>query len=202
MEVIMHAAMLAFGLILPLGVQNVFVFNQGMMQPNLIRALPAVITAGLCDTLLIGAAVGGISLVLLQWPLLAGVLYACGGLFLLYMAWSVWRSTGASNAAPKLIAPGRQILFAASVSLLNPHALLDTVAVIGTSSLQYDGKERLLFAIVAAAVSWIWFFGLAGAGRWVGGSDRSGWVGWWFNRLSAAVMFAMGIMMLWKWMAV
>ena len=34
---------------------------------------------------------------------------------------------------------GRQVAFAASVSILNPHALLDTVAVIGTSSIQYAG---------------------------------------------------------------
>ncbi|HBU81024.1 MAG TPA: lysine transporter LysE [Paenibacillus sp.] len=198
MGVIIHAMVLAFGLILPLGVQNVFIFNQGMSQRSYTRALPAILTAGISDTLLIGAAVGGVSLILLQWPLLATVLYAGGSLFLLYMAWSIWRSSGPANGSAAVLSAGGQIAFAASVSLLNPHALLDTVAVIGTSSLQYDGQARIYFAITAAAVSWIWFLGLAGAGRLIGRADHTGQVSVFFNRLSAVVMVGMAGMMLWK----
>ncbi|SEK52185.1 LysE/ArgO family amino acid transporter [Paenibacillus sp. OK003] len=198
MGVIIHAVVLAFGLILPLGVQNVFIFNQGMSQRSYARALPAIVTAGLSDTLLIGAAVGGVSLILLQWPLLASLLYAGGSVFLLYMAWSIWRSSGPANSSAAVLSAGRQIAFAASVSLLNPHALLDTVAVIGTSSLQYEGVARFYFAITAALVSWVWFLGLAGAGRLVGRTDRTGRVSVFFNRLSAIVMVGMAGMMLWK----
>lgn len=198
MGVIIHAVVLAFGLILPLGVQNVFIFNQGMSQRSYARALPAIVTAGLSDTLLIGAAVGGVSLILLQWPLLANVLYAGGSVFLLYMAWSIWRSSGPANSSAAVLSAGRQIAFAASVSLLNPHALLDTVAVIGTSSLQYEGMTRFYFAITAAVVSWVWFLGLAGAGRLVGRTDRTGRISIFFNRLSAVVMVGMAGMMLWK----
>lgn len=39
-EAIIHGIILAFGLIIPLGVQNVFVFNQGASQPNIWRAPP------------------------------------------------------------------------------------------------------------------------------------------------------------------
>jgi L-lysine exporter family protein LysE/ArgO len=198
MGVIIHAVVLAFGLILPLGVQNVFIFNQGMSQRSYARALPAILTAGFSDTLLIGAAVGGVSLILLQWPLLASVLYAGGSLFLLYMAWNIWRSSGPANGSAAVLSAGRQIAFAASVSLLNPHALLDTIAVIGTSSLQYEGVTRFYFAITAAAVSWVWFLGLAGAGRLIGRTDRTGRVSVFFNRLSAVVMVGMAGMMLWK----
>lgn len=198
MSVIIHAVVLAFGLILPLGVQNVFIFNQGMSQRSLLRALPAVVTAGISDTLLIGAAVGGVSLILLQWPLLAGVLYAGGSAFLLYMAWSIWKSSGTVSGSASVLTAGRQIAFAASVSLLNPHALLDTVAVIGTSSLQYEGVDRITFAITVAAVSWIWFLGLASAGRWIGRTDTTGRISLVFNRLSAVVMIVMAAMMIWK----
>ena len=41
---------LLLGLILPLGAQNVFVFNQGANQKKISKALPVIITAGLCDT--------------------------------------------------------------------------------------------------------------------------------------------------------
>lgn len=54
-----HGFLLAFGLILPLGVQNVFVFNQGAAGRKLRRALPAVLTAAVGDTILIMLAVLG-----------------------------------------------------------------------------------------------------------------------------------------------
>ncbi|RZH87840.1 amino acid transporter, partial [Staphylococcus aureus] len=46
MQPVLHGILLALGLILPLGAQNVFVFNQGANQKKMINALPVVITAG------------------------------------------------------------------------------------------------------------------------------------------------------------
>ncbi|MCK6075775.1 LysE/ArgO family amino acid transporter [Paenibacillus silvae] len=198
MEVMIHAVVLAFGLILPLGVQNVFIFNQGLSQKKYLHAMPAVVTASISDTLLIGAAVGGLSLVLLQWPMLTNTLYGAGSLFLLYMARGLWKSSASREEAPKAMSALRQITFAASVSLLNPHALLDTVAVIGTSSLQYKGMERVCFALTTAAVSWVWFLGLAGAGRLVGSNDHTGRVRHALNRLSALIMVGLALIMCWK----
>ena len=50
LQAILHGVLLAIGLILPLGAQNIFVFNQGANQTKFRRALPAIITAGLCDS--------------------------------------------------------------------------------------------------------------------------------------------------------
>lgn len=58
----------------------------------------------------------------------------------------------------------KQILFALSVSLLNPHAILDTVGVIGTSALNYIGTDKTLFTITCIIVSWLWFVSLMFAG--------------------------------------
>lgn len=57
LQPIVHGVLLALGLILPLGAQNVFVFNQGANQKKFTKALPVIITAGLCDTFLITIAV-------------------------------------------------------------------------------------------------------------------------------------------------
>lgn len=54
---IIHGFILAIGLILPLGAQNVFIFNQGANQPKYRYVLPAIIAAGLSDSLLIIIAV-------------------------------------------------------------------------------------------------------------------------------------------------
>lgn len=83
-EAIVHGIVLACGSILSLGAQNVFVFSQGATQPKLIRALPAAVTAALCDTFLILLAVFGLSTIVLQFEWLRLILIIAGILFLLY----------------------------------------------------------------------------------------------------------------------
>lgn len=164
MEAILHGFLLAFGLILPLGVQNVFIFSQGASQPNLLKALPATIAASLCDTLLIVLAVFGLSAIVLQFEWLRLGLMSVGIIFLLYMGYSIWTSKPATVETGKNLTMKKQIIFALSVSLLNPHAILDTVAVIGTSALRYTGMEQVIFTVTCIAVSWCWFIGITLAG--------------------------------------
>ena len=161
MEPILHGILLAFGLILPLGVQNVFIFTQGVTQPSLFRALPAMTTAAICDTVLIVLSILGLSLIVLQFDWLRIVLLVGGIIFLLYMGKVIWSSGAANIEGQEALPLKKQIVFALSVSLLNPHALLDTIGVIGTSAVKYSGQEQLFFTIACVVVSWIWFFGLA-----------------------------------------
>lgn len=185
MEAIIHGIILAFGLILPLGVQNVFVFSQGATQPRLIRALPAIVTAALCDTFLILIAVFGLSVIVLKFEWLRLILMTAGILFLLYMGYVIWRTKPTNSETNKALQVRQQIIFAVSVSLLNPHALLDTVGVIGTSALKYVGTEQVLFTIACITVSWIWFFGLTLAGTVMKKLDSTGNVMSIFNKCSA-----------------
>jgi len=59
-------------------------------------------------------------------------------------------------------------MFAMSVSFLNPSAVLDIIGVIGTSSAQYANQEKMFFMLACISVSWLWFFGLAIVGRFLG----------------------------------
>jgi len=52
-------------------------------------------------------------------------------------------------------------------SLLNPHAYLDTVVIIGSVGAKYPLGERLWFGMGALLASTIWFFGLAYGARWL-----------------------------------
>jgi L-lysine exporter family protein LysE/ArgO len=196
-EAFIHGFILAFGLILPLGVQNVFVFNQGVLQKRFIHALPVVLTASLCDTLLITLAVLGVSLVVLGSFWIKTILLSVGIVFLLYMGWSTWKSIPENgnneNTSKENFTPFKQIAFSASVSLLNPHAIMDTVGVIGTSSLRYNGVEKIAFALASILVSWIWFTGLAVAGRITGELDKSGRLMTVLNKISALVMWGAAI---------
>lgn len=193
MEAIIHGIILAFGLILPLGVQNVFVFSQGATQPRLIRALPATVTAALCDTFLILIAVFGLSVIVLQFEWLRLSLMTAGILFLLYMGYVIWKSKPTNSETNKALPIRQQVIFALSVSLLNPHALLDTVGVIGTSALKYVGTEQALFTIACITVSWIWFFGLTIAGTIMKKLDSTGNVMNIFNKCSALFIWGTAI---------
>lgn len=194
-----HGFILALGLILPLGVQNVFIFNQGAYQDKLHRALPAVIAAALADTALILLAVGGVSVAVLSFNWLRLMLITTGVVFLGYMGWITWQSSATlqirDGEATKWSIK-RQVLFALSVSLLNPHAILDTIGVIGTSSLTYVGKDQIAFTFACILVSWVWFAALAVSGRMVRAVDSSGMFFAAINRLSAVIMWGSGLYLL------
>jgi L-lysine exporter family protein LysE/ArgO len=196
-QAVIHGIILSFGLILPLGVQNVFVFNQGATQPKFLRALPVVITASVCDTLLISLAVLGVSVVVFGVYWVKVMLILVGTLFLTYMGWVTWKSRPDPNQPQKSsLSPKKQIAFAVSVSLLNPHAIMDTIGVIGTSSLSYNGAEKLAFTLACVAVSWIWFFSLAWMGKQVGRLHQSAGVINMLNKMSAFIMWGTALYLL------
>jgi L-lysine exporter family protein LysE/ArgO len=197
---IVKAFFLSLGLILPLGVQNTFVMTQGALHRRWARALPAVITAGICDTILTTVSVSGMSLVVLKIPWFKTALSWVGVFFLAYMGWATWRSepSQGASAADDEWPLRRQVLFAASVSLLNPHAILDTVAVIGTTALQYSGGVRLAYTLTSIAVSWVWFVSLAAAGRLLGLAASGLNLMRWLNRASALIMWAVAAQFLYS----
>lgn len=195
-EPFFHGIILAFGLILPLGVQNIFVFNQGAAHKKLSKALPVILTASICDTLLIGMAVSGVSIIVFSFEWLRNMLFIIGMIFLIYMGWGMWRTKTQGDQQPsRAFSTKQQITFAASVSLLNPHAIMDTIGVIGTSSLVYSGLGKWVFALACIGVSWIWFFSLAFAGGKIGLVDRNGHLLNRINQISAIIIWGMAIYM-------
>ncbi len=168
-----HGFLLALGLILPLGPQNMFIFTRGTTETSLLRLAPVIAVAALCDSLLIVLAVLGISVVVITLPWVRMSLIVGGVVFLLIMAIITWRSAPAQSQEGDVSGAGRwslrrQFVFTMSVSLLNPHAILDTVAVLGTSALAYTGSARVGFTLACLLVSWLWFTLLAAGGRLAG----------------------------------
>lgn len=187
-----HGLLLALGLILPLGVQNVFIFNQGAVQPRFLKAIPAVITAGLCDTLLILMAVLGVSVAVLKFSSIKIILLTIGIIFLVYMGIITWRNNnGGITGEKRAFSTKKQIIFAASVSLLNPHAIMDTIGVIGISSLKYNGFDKFLFTFATISASFVWFLFLSISGRLV--QKVGGKIIPILNKLSAIIMWASAV---------
>ncbi|PTI30431.1 LysE/ArgO family amino acid transporter [Mammaliicoccus vitulinus] len=193
LQPIIHGFLLALGLILPLGAQNVFVFNQGANHKKVIGALPVIITAGLCDTFLIVLAILGVSLILMSLPILQMVIYIIGLIFLIYMAWSLWNEKPNNLKNYDSMSAKKQIGFALSVSLLNPHAIMDTIGVIGTSASVYTGTDKLLFSISTIVVSWLWFILLAILGKLLGSVDKTGKYIILLNKFSSVIVIIVSL---------
>lgn len=154
---------LGFGLITPIGPQNVFVVGQGLAV-GLPRALWAVVAAAVCDSLLIVTGAVGVSAVIERVPAVRTTLLVAGALFLTYLGVRAIRGAGQRLAAdPEAVAvPPRKIVSrTVSVSLLNPHAILDTVGIIGTAIVAQPAAARGFFAAGALSASWLWFLLLA-----------------------------------------
>ncbi|PRR97504.1 hypothetical protein C6W24_11930 [Bacillus atrophaeus] len=92
-----------------------------------------------------------------QIPVFETIMLTCGFLFLAYAGWVTWHSRPYPDETQKNVSAKKQAAFAAAVSLLNPHAILDTAGVIGTQSLQYTGLDKWLYTLSCIAVSWVWF---------------------------------------------
>lgn len=193
-----YGAVLALGLIVPLGIQNIFIFNQGANQQHFLHAMPSVLTAIVCDTILIVCAVLGVSVIVLTIPWLKTTVLLMGFCFLIYMGWITWRSKPAHLQEGKMPLPAKkQIIFAASVSLLNPHALLDTIGVIGTSSLQFIGHEKFAFTAACVFISACWFFALSVLGHFLHKLDKTGrWLQM-INKLSAMIVWIIACYIAW-----
>lgn len=193
-QAFIYGVILAFGLILPLGAQNIFIFNQGANQKSILHALPSVITASLCDTMLILCAVLGIAAAVLTLPVLKNFIFVIGFIFLMYIGWITWKSkpnTLAQDAKP--LSAKQQIIFAISASLLNPHAILDTIGVIGTNSLNFSGHEKWLYTLACISVSCIWFLSLAITGYFFHKLDKTGKGIQAVNKISAIIIWSVGL---------
>jgi L-lysine exporter family protein LysE/ArgO len=196
----LHGFILAFGLIIPLGIQNFFIFSQGAVRSRFKEVLPIVVTSGICDTLLVLLAVLGVSVLVFSFAWMKITLVAAGFVFLIYMGVVTWRSKApaASSTALEPIRLAKTVSFTVMISLLNPHAILDTIGIVGVSSLSYQGYAKVAFTAACVMVSWIWFFTLAVLGRFVGLRDKSGALLKSFNKIYAVVMWAAAVYLLYS----
>lgn len=188
MTTYLSGLMLGFALIVPIGPQNIVVLNQGLAV-RFPRSLFAAAFAGLCDTLLIIVGAVGVGALLAGIPALRSVLLAVGTVFLLFLAWASFRR---STTDMPVVSDGGSLPQVAmkivGASLLNPHAILDTVVIIGATIAAQRDDMRLLFAGGTLSASWLWFaFLVLAAGavrRFLTPNSRA-----WLDRMSGAILF-------------
>jgi L-lysine exporter family protein LysE/ArgO len=187
--------LLGLGLILPIGAQNVFVIGQGVAV-GLPRALWAAVAAALCDCLLILLGAAGAAALLARVPPVRLVMLAAGAAFLYLLGIRALRASSPEDldVAGARLRPRHVVARTAAVSLLNPHAILDTVGVIGAAISAQPSAHRLAFGVGTATASWLWFLVLAVAAsalrRVLTPARRV-----WFDRTSGLIMVAFGTLL-------
>jgi L-lysine exporter family protein LysE/ArgO len=149
---------LLFGLAtaFPVGVQSFVVMNQGL-RFGYPRVLTGILTASLCDTLLIVAGAAGASALLADADERVPVLLI-GIAFLAIFGVLAFRAP--SEEAEEVESVGRplaMIVQTVGVSLFNPHAVLETVGVLGGAIAAQTAENRIEFACGVIAASWVWF---------------------------------------------
>lgn len=149
-----------------IGPQNAFVLRQGLQRQH---ALLAALACSVADSLLISIGVLGVGRLLASNPLFIAIGTLAGATFLIWYGWRSFMAARQPNvleiSGTATSTPNKIISTALAFSLLNPHALLDTVMLIGGASAGLDSAARTTFLMGTIVASWLWFFGLALAGN-------------------------------------
>ncbi len=148
--------LLGLVMIVPIGMQNIFVLNQGLMA-GFPRVLVAVVGASCCDTLLIVLGATLSTTLVAAVPNARAVLVAVGVVFLLVLGVRSLVTAPEMEEVQRVASPLAVIGQTVGVSLINPHAILDTVGVIGGAIAARQAAERAVFAAGAVTASWCWF---------------------------------------------
>ena len=152
------------GLIIAIGPQNTFVISQGIKREHVF------LSAAICtmtDTLLILLGVVGLGMVFNLHPMFTMLARWFGVIFLTFYAVLKFRSVvrppllGDEKLDKKTYSMNSIIVTLLCLGLLNPHAYLDTVVLIGSIAAQQAGTTKYLFGIGAIFASVCWFFGIA-----------------------------------------
>ncbi|MFC1236958.1 LysE/ArgO family amino acid transporter [Vibrio sp. F74] len=154
---------LGASMIIPIGAQNAYILNQGIKKNH---HLTAATLCSLIDALLISLGVFGGGAILSQNELLLSTVTIGGIAFLTFYGYLSLKSAFQSQTEKldiSTITKSRRsvILSVFAVSLLNPHVYLDTVVVLGSIGGQFEGNDRLSFAIGTMTASFVWFFALS-----------------------------------------
>nr|WP_224721352.1 MULTISPECIES: LysE/ArgO family amino acid transporter [Vibrio] len=151
-------------MIIPIGAQNAYVLNQGIKRNHHLT------TATICsvlDMIFISLGIFGGGAILSQNEILLTSVTLGGIAFLSFYGLlslkSAFKPESESESKGEIVARGRRtvILGALAVTVLNPHLYLDTVVILGSIGGQFEGHDRIAFALGTILASFVWFYTLS-----------------------------------------
>lgn len=158
MPIYLNGLILGLSLVSALGPQNIFLIKQGAQKNHILLS---TIICFVCDGLLVAASITGLHHALMNHPALQSLLTWFGVLFLLYYgtcALNKGLKKPSINDKAQVETSNRLqiILLALSFSLLNPHAIIDSLIIIGGGSSQFpDHPYLFLMGVLTASALWL-----------------------------------------------
>ncbi|EPX6949643.1 MULTISPECIES: LysE/ArgO family amino acid transporter [Vibrio] len=155
---------LGASMIIPIGAQNAYVLNQGIKRNHHLT------TATICsvlDMIFISLGIFGGGAILSQNEILLTSVTLGGIAFLSFYGLlslkSAFKPESESESKGEIVARGCRtvILGALAVTVLNPHLYLDTVVILGSIGGQFEGHDRIAFALGTIMASFVWFYTLS-----------------------------------------
>ena len=151
-------------MIIPIGAQNAYVLNQGIKRNH---HLTTATICSLLDVIFISLGIFGGGALLSSNEILLTSVTLGGVAFLSFYGFislrSAFTSTSTNESDGEVIARGKRtvILGALAVTVLNPHLYLDTVVILGSIGGQFEGHDRIAFALGTMMASFVWFYPLS-----------------------------------------
>ncbi|TFH67512.1 amino acid transporter [Gammaproteobacteria bacterium LSUCC0057] len=156
------------GLIIAIGAQNAFLLGQALRRQY---HWPIALLCCFFDIALISLGVAGMGLLITRSPLMLQIV-SWGGIVFLSGYGALALRAAFDPGVLRAAESGPQTLKAAllttvAVTLLNPHAWLDTVVLLGGIGGRYALDERMIFVAGCVTASIVWFCGLAAGAKWL-----------------------------------
>lgn len=160
----LQGLLIGFAFVAPIGMQNVYVFNNGLSY-KLARAWLYTFIVWVFDALFCVAAFYGIGALIAKNELLKIVIMLLGGLLTAYIGWSIIRSANqrALTSSESKQSLKQAFLSALVVSWANPQALIDGTMMLGASRGTLSVSESIFFIIGVVSASFIWDMGMTTA---------------------------------------
>jgi len=149
-------------LIMPIGLQNAFVLNQGIRKQH---HLFVATFCGFSDVLFMCVGVWGGATLFSAYPWLLMAITMLGALFMLVYGWQCLQR--AMQGAGGIETDNQQrsfkmiVLACCAFTFLNPHVYIDTIVILGGFAANLSVEQRPYFVLGGISASFIWFFGLA-----------------------------------------
>lgn len=185
---------LGISLIVAIGAQNLFVLRQGIRGQHVMTT---AVVSSLCDFFMIAIGTMGAGTFVASMPELRRIAVLGGIAFLLFYGVKSCvnlvrgRSLELVTVSDGIIMPRKTVILSAmGFSLLNPHAVLDGVVLIGGLSGQYELLlHRAYFASGAGIASVVWFFCLGYGAKMLGPLFRRPFFAMMLDMIVAGGMF-------------
>lgn len=162
MMIFLKGMLIGFAFVAPIGMQNIFVFNNALSNTTK-RAVLNSLFIWFFDALFSLVAFYGIGALIIKNEMVKLAIMGIGGLLILWIGYTIIRSARAAVEFGSLQAmPLKKVILTAFVAVWgNPQALIDGTLMLGALRGDMTASQTLPFMVAVLMATASWFFGIA-----------------------------------------